>query len=110
MTAPIAARSSGGASPMTLKLSPKQFNRWLNTIGQTFSWRASYFCPCIEEHTGAPDNHCGLCGGRGRIWKAEVEGNSGIAGQKVQRQWAEFGMWEVGDVVLTIPSDSPLYG
>lgn len=28
---------------------------------------------------------------------------------KVQREWAQFGLWESGDVVLTIPSDSPLY-
>lgn len=92
-----------------MRLSPAKFNAFLNNIGQDFSWRHSYSCPCIEEHSGAPDNHCGLCGGRGRIWEAAVDGKSGIAGQKVQRQWAEFGMWENGDVVLTIPSDSPLY-
>lgn len=28
---------------------------------------------------------------------------------RVAREWANFGLWESGDVVLTIPSDSPLY-
>lgn len=91
------------------RLSPKKFNKWLNNIGQLFSWQPSYSCPCYEEHSGAPDNHCGLCGGRGRVWNPAVEGKSGIAGQKIQREWANFGQWESGDVVLTLPSDSPLY-
>lgn len=91
------------------RLQPKKFNAWLNNIGQVFAWQHSAACPCYQEHSGAPDPNCGLCGGRGRIWDAAVEGKSGIAGQKIQRQWAEFGQWEAGDVVLTIPSDSPLY-
>jgi hypothetical protein len=38
-----------------------------------------------------------------------VQGDAGIAGAKVQREWAMMGMWEQGDVVLTLPSDSALY-
>lgn len=91
------------------RLQPARFNSWLNNIGQDFAWRRSYACPCVEEHSGAPDNNCGLCGGRGRIWNDAVQGKSGIAGQKVQRDWAQFGWYEAGDVVLTIPSNSALY-
>lgn len=91
------------------RLQPQRFNAWLNNIGQDFAWRHSFSCPCYESHSGAPDNNCALCGGRGRIWDAAVKGRSGIAGQKVQRAWAEFGFYEDGDIVLTIPSDSSLY-
>lgn len=91
------------------RLQPTKFNAWLNNIGQTFAWRRSYMCPCIEDHSGAANDRCGLCGGRGRIWDQPINGKSGIAGQKVQRGWKEYGYYEDGDVVLTIPSDSPIY-
>lgn len=32
-----------------------------------------------------------------------------MASMKVAREWAAFGQWESGDVVLSIPSASPLY-
>lgn len=53
--------------------------------------------------------NCPNCLGKGYAWDAPVESISGIAGQKIQREWAQFGMWEAGDVVLTIPSNSPMY-
>jgi hypothetical protein len=78
-------------------------------MGQRFAWRRSDACPCVNPHSGAPDPYCPHCGGKGRIWGAAVEGTCGIAGAKVQREWATFGVWEQGDVVLSIPSDSALY-
>ena len=92
-----------------MKLSPQKFNTWLNNIGQRFAWRRSYACPCVSPHSGAAQPGCQHCGGKGRIWDAPVEGISGIAGQKVQTSWAQFGVFEPGDVVLTLPSDSALY-
>ena len=32
-----------------------------------------------------------------------------MANSKVQRQWAEFGQWENGDIVVTIPENTPMY-
>lgn len=34
---------------------------------------------------------------------------AGVAGMKVQREWAQFGTWESGDTVLSLPSDSVVY-
>jgi hypothetical protein len=92
-----------------VRLSPLRFNGFLNHIGQKFLWRRANFCPCRDPNTGAPDFNCQHCLGKGYAWQGAVPGMSGIAGQKIQREWAQFGMWESGDVVLTIPSDSPLY-
>ena len=33
-----------------------------------------------------------------------------MAGAKTQREWAQFGVYESGDVVVTVGSDSPMYG
>jgi len=38
-----------------------------------------------------------------------VPGSAGVAGQKTQLEWAQFGLYQGGDVVLTIPESSPLY-
>lgn len=92
-----------------MQLNPGAFNRFLDGIGQDFNWRKSYSCPCMMPHSGAPDMKCGLCHGRGRIWDPAIKGRSGIAGQKIQREWANYGWYESGDVVLSIPSNSPLY-
>lgn len=92
-----------------MQLNPAEFNAHLNDLGQLFGWRPSFVCPCTLEHSGAADTECPQCLGRGHLWTAEQQGMSGIAGQKIQRQWAEFGLYQDGDVVLTVPSDSPLY-
>jgi hypothetical protein len=38
-----------------------------------------------------------------------VRVKAGVASQKTQQEWAKFGQWESGDLVLSIPDDSPLY-
>lgn len=92
-----------------MKLSPAAFNRHLNGMGQDFLWRRSYACPCFNVNSGAANQNCKVCTGRGRLWGPEVPAVSGVASQKVQQQWAQFGLWEAGDSVLSIPSDSPMY-
>jgi hypothetical protein len=92
-----------------VKLDAGSFNAFLATIGHMFSWRRAYACPCINPHSNAAKPGCPLCAGKGRQWVAAVDGLAGIAGQKIQLAWAQFGNAELGDVVLTIPSDSPLY-
>jgi hypothetical protein len=93
-----------------MRLNPAAFNSWLSNIGQRYEWRKSYACPCISPHSGASKPGCPQCGGRGRIWVGAVAGVAGMAGSKTQREWAQFGLWENGDVVVTIGSDTPLYG
>lgn len=91
-------------------LNPGAFNRHLAMIGQGYAWRKSYACPCVNPDSGAARHNCLQCSGRGRIWADAVEGVAGMAGAKTQREWVQFGVYESGDVVVTIPSDTPLYG
>lgn len=92
-----------------MRLSPTKFNSFLGFIGQTFLWRRAYACPCITEHSGAARPDCPLCTGRGRIYAAAVSGKAGFTNQGVKRKFAEFGIFEPGDAMMTIQSDSPLY-
>ena len=93
-----------------MQLSPAAFNAHLAAIGQQYAWRKSYACPCIDPHSGAARPSCPLCAGKGRQWSAPVNGVAGMSGAKTQREWAQFGVYESGDVVVTIGSDSPMYG
>lgn len=90
-------------------LNPLQFNAFLARMGQNFGWRKSYACPCLNPNSGAALPTCPLCGGKGRAWDDPVEGVAGISGQQLQLRWAKMGLYEPGDVVLTLPSDSPIY-
>lgn len=93
-----------------MRLNPAAFNRFLNNIGQSFLWRPSDSCPCISPHSGAARPGCPHCGGKGRIWHSPRQAKAGVASAKVQREWAESDMWENGDLVLSIPGDSPMWG
>jgi hypothetical protein len=92
-----------------MRLNPLAFNTFLAAIGQRMSWRKAYVCPCVNQSSGSPKPNCPTCKGKGRTWITAVEGMAGISGTKVQREWAQFGQWESGDTVLTLPSDSALY-
>ncbi len=92
-----------------MRLDPSNFNRFLNGLGQQVLWREAIDCPCRNPHSGAADQACALCHGVGQAWSEYVEGVVALSGQKQQREWAAFGLWESGDLVVTIPSDSPLY-
>lgn len=98
---------------MVLLLSPTKFNNLLSDIrpglGQGVSWSRATQCPCRSRTSGAAEQGCPLCRGKGYLYAAEIFGWTGLAGQKISRQWAAFGEYELGDVVCTIPSDSPLY-
>ena len=92
-----------------MRLNPAAFNTFLAGIGQRMLWQSASACPCIEVHSGAAKPGCPLCLGKGHIYAAGVECVAGVASQKVVKQWAAFGMYEQGDAILVIPSDSPLY-
>lgn len=98
---------------MTLLLNPGRFNALLSNsrpgLGQNVSWSKATQCPCRSRTSGAADQACPLCHGKGYIYGNEIAAWTGLAGQKISRQWADFGEYELGDVVCTIPSDSPLY-
>jgi hypothetical protein len=90
-------------------LNPAKFNRLLNKIGQDFLYRKAYACPCVSPTSGAANAICQICFGKGRYWLAPVPAVAGVASQKVQIAWAQFGLYEKGDTLLSIPSDSPMY-
>ncbi len=92
-----------------MQLDPNAFNGLLNFVGQNFAWRKSYVCPCVNPATNSPKPDCPHCHGKGFLWTTAVTGIAGVPSQKVQREFAKFGQWESGDMMLTVGSDSPLY-
>lgn len=92
-----------------MRLQPEAFDRLLNDIGQRFTWRRAFACPCINPASGAPRHDCPHCLGKGRAWASPVEGVAGVVGREQMRDFAEVGVVDAGDVMLSIPSDSPLY-
>lgn len=92
-----------------MRFSRQNFNRHLKNIGQDVSWRPAYVCACIEPTTGSPDPKCKLCSKRGWIYGDAVATVCGVSKQETQAQWAESGLWEQGDVVVTVPEVSPMW-
>lgn len=85
------------------------FNRHLNNLGQQFIWRRAYACSCVTPDSGSPDTKCRLCVGKGQIWTNPTPASAASAGQKTQGEWAKMGQWQNGDMVMTIPENSPLW-
>lgn len=92
-----------------MKLSSTAFNKHLAHMGQKVKWRRSYACACLNHQSGNPDPQHQLCNGKGRIWDPPIETVTGIPNQTVQAQWAALGMFEAGDLVLSIPAASALW-
>lgn len=91
------------------ELIPEEFNAFLADLGQAVLWRPSRVCPCRNRSSGAARADCPVCAGLGVVWDAGVASIAAMTGVKAQRSWAEFGRWENGDTVLTLPSDQPIY-
>jgi hypothetical protein len=93
-----------------MRLNPAAFNGFLGgNIGQSFKWRKAYRCPCVNPHSGAATQGCPQCSGKSWLWVAAVDGSAGMSGQQVQLKWAQMGMWQDGDAVVTIHESSPLF-
>lgn len=93
-----------------MQLNPAGFNKLLNNLGEWFAWRQSFACPCVNPNSGAPLAGCPHCFGKGRAWVATpTRARAGVASSSTQLKWAQMGMWVSGDMVLSIPEDSPLY-
>lgn len=87
----------------------EEFNAHLNEIGQDVLWRRAHACPCVSPHSGHASPACQHCTGSGRLWKRPVEARTGVAGGNVHKQWLTTGLAAAGDVIVSVPSDSPLY-
>lgn len=91
-------------------LNPTNFNRFLNRMGQTVQWRQAQDCPCRNTYSGSPDPACPVCEGSGQAWAPPVSCTVATTSMRVNREWAQFGQWESGDLVVSLPGDSPAYG
>lgn len=81
----------------------------LGDMGQGVWWKRARLCPCKNADSGAADPACPVCHGVGWSWGEPIIAHTGLASMQVARQWAHFGQYESGDVVLSVPSNSPLY-
>ena len=92
-----------------MKLNPAAFNAFLDNIGQTFLWRRAFACPCRTRNNGAALQNCPICGGIGYTWGPPVKAMAGVPSQKVSKKWSPAGVWEDGDISLTIQGSSPMW-
>jgi hypothetical protein len=92
-----------------MEFSVEWFNDHLATMGQDFLWRKASMCPCVNPHSGAAKPNCPICSGKGRSWANPVSVKAGMASERVLRQWAQFGRYEAGDAILSVPESSLLY-
>lgn len=92
-----------------MQFNREAFNRHVENMGQSILWEASFVCSCVNPTSGAADPKCKLCSKRGRIWNPRKETVCGICKQETQAEWADSGLWESGDLVVTIPEKSPMW-
>jgi hypothetical protein len=92
-----------------MQFNPGAFNELLGNLGEYFNWRRASACPCLNPASLSPKANCPKCFGKGYLWGPGTRALAGVASSNVQQQWAKFGRWEQGDMVLSIPEDSPLY-
>lgn len=92
-----------------MQFNPGAFDAFLSDIGQNVQWRKSFACTCTSNTSGSADPKHAFCSGKGRIWEPPIDTITGVASQKVQAEWAKFGEWESGDLVLSVPQNSPLW-
>lgn len=85
------------------------FNRLLNHLGQQVAWQRATACPCRAPRSHAAAPSCPVCHGLGYRWDDPVSCTLAVSGQKVTAEWAKFGLWQSGDQVVSLPSDSPAY-
>lgn len=92
-----------------MSLQPAAFERFLRHVGQDVLWRRAFDCPCRDTYSGAALPNCLQCAGKGSIWAAPLASYTGLSSMAASVRWAKFGVWETGDLLLTIPGDTPLY-
>lgn len=93
-----------------MRLNPAAFDAFLGkNIGQKMLWRRRYACPCVNPSSGSPDPKHQLCGGKGHLWDPPIETVVGVANQETVAQWQTFGLFETGDMVVSLPQSSPMY-
>ncbi len=86
-----------------------EFNALLNEVGQEFWWRKAVACPCVDPYSGQPKQDCIYCSGKAHIWGDPACSKAGIISQSQVKKLVPFGLMDTGDIMVSIPSDSPMY-
>lgn len=92
-----------------MRFSPSRFNRHLANMGQQLLWRRSYGCACVNPDSGAPDPKHALCGGKGRIWDQGIPMVCGVTKQFVTQEMVDSGVFDAGDLTVTVPESTPMW-
>jgi hypothetical protein len=92
-----------------MKFSPAKFNKLLNGLAQSFLMKKGYACPCTTSSSGQPEVACPVCSGKGRFWSSDIQGLAGVVSREQMKKQVDLGLMDAGDIMLSIPSDSPLY-
>lgn len=92
-----------------MRFRPTHFNRHLANMGQRVAWRRAFACACVNPASGAPDPKHALCSGKGWIWNAPVESVVGVSQQNVNPEMIAAGIYDKGDMTMTVPESSPLW-
>ncbi|BCP56306.1 hypothetical protein K32_49230 [Kaistia sp. 32K] len=90
-------------------LNQARFTKHVMKMGQQILWRASFACSCVNPTSGAPDAKCKLCGKKGRIWSPAQRTVVGLQKQEIKPEWVNAGLWEAGDLLVTVPENSPMW-
>lgn len=92
-----------------VRFNPTAFNRHLRNIGQRLEWRRAFACACVNPDSGAADPKHQACAGKGWLWAKPVATVCGVSQQKISPELIAAGLFENGDLTLTIPADSPMW-
>lgn len=94
------------------RFAPAGFNALLRPsgVGQAVLWRRASLCPCRDPYSDQAEPGCPRCAGRGMFWAQGRGAHAGVTSQRLARAWLDAGQIEMGDQILSVPGDSPLYG
>lgn len=92
-----------------MRLDPIAFNGLINGLGQHFTIRKAYACPCVNQNSGAAKPDCPFCFGKAWQWAGGVDGRAAVVSRDTLRKFVDFGSVDEGDMMISIPSDSPIY-
>ncbi|MDO8357313.1 MAG: hypothetical protein Q7U76_13060 [Nitrospirota bacterium] len=81
----------------------------LFSLGQTALWQQAQLCPCRNASTGGANVKDPVCGGTGYLWAAPIACSIAVEGMTTHREYAMTTECEKGDLVATLPSNSPAY-
>ena len=84
-------------------------NTMLSNLGQMAHWQQAQLCPCRSATSGGPNVKDPVCAGTGYLWSNPISCKIALEGMNTGREFAMTTGWEKGDIMATLPSNSPAY-